>query len=305
MINTYRYKGAVWLDLDHPTEGDINEIVSTYNIDPHVAHELLVPTNRSTIEYFDEFLFVSLRFPAFKHSRAKEEVDQEIDFVLGKNLIITSRFDNIDALYTFSKILEAGSVIDKSELSDPAQFIFFRMLQELYDGLLHELAYIENWSNEIESGIFKGKEKEMVRALSNIGRVLIDFKKSLLQHQEILESLYEYGRKADNDYFVHLAKGMLRNYEKIKTAIENQRDIISELRDTNNALLNTQQSEVAKVITVLAFIAVPLSLFVSILQIETRTRPIVGSNYDFWILIGIVLGAGALMFTFFKYKKWL
>ena len=295
----------MWLDVDHPTEEDVSHIVETHKIDRHAARELLVPTNKPVIEFHDDFIYLVLRFPSFKHSHTKEESDQEIDFIIAKNLVITGRFDNIDALHTLSKVLETESVIDKNEMAKPAEFIFFRMIRELYDAIFHELAYIDNWTNEIEDKVFKGKEKEMVRALSDVGRVLIDFKRTLLQHKEVLHSLQEYGGRMHGERFLYHTKSITADYEKLMSTIESQRDIVSELRETNNALLNTEQSGIAKVLTVLAFIAVPISLMVSIFQIEAKSRPIIGMENDFWILIGLIIVIGAGMFAFFKYEKWL
>lgn len=305
MISTYRYKGAVWLDVDHPTREDIEQVVETYKIDKHVAHELLVPTSRSCVEFYEESVYISLRFPAFKHSRTKEEIDQEIDFIIAKNALITARFDAIDALHSFSKTLETESVIDKTEVENPAEYIFFRMIRQLYDAISNELTYIDGWTNEIETKVFKGQEKEMVRTLSDAGRVLIDFRRVLLQHDEIFKSLLEYGHKTNNKNFTHSVKEILVDYEKIMHTIESQQEIVHELRETNNALLNTEQSEIAKVITVLAFIAVPISLVIGIFQIDSASRPIIGMENDFWILIGLVVLLGAAMFAFFRYEKWL
>lgn len=305
MISTYRYKGVAWLDIDHPTKDDIAHVVQTYNIDKHVAEELLIPTSRSCIEFYENFLYISLRFPAFKHSHTKEETDQEVDFIIGKNVVITARFDNIDSLHAFSKTLETESIIDKNQLENPADFIFFGIIRGLYDGISHELTYMDSWTNEIEEKVFKGKEKEMVRELSDASRVLIDFRRILAQHDDILKSLVDYSKKAESKFFSSHTKEIVADYEKIKNTIESQHQIIQELRDTNNALLNTEQSEIAKIITVLAFIAVPISLVIGIFQIDTKSRPIIGMDNDFWILIGLVGILGAVMFAFFRYEEWL
>jgi magnesium transporter len=190
-------------------------------------------------------------------------------------------------------------------VASPAEFIFFKILRELYDAISHELTAIDTWTNEIESKVFKGKEKEMVRSLSDAGRVLIDFKRTLQQHQEILNSLVEFGKRTNNENLIRGGKEILIDYGKIMHIIDSQHEIVQELRETNNALLNTEQSEIGKVLTILAFIAVPLSLVISLFQIDFKSRPIVGMENDFWIVIGIVAILGALMFAFFRYEKWL
>jgi magnesium transporter len=80
---------------------------------------------------------------------------------------------------------------------------------------------------------------------------------------------------------------------------------LSELRETNNSLLSTKQNEVMKIFTILAFVTFPLSLVASIFGMNTKYIPIVGHQYDFWIVMGMMTFATILMFIYFKYKRWI
>lgn len=304
MINTIHYKGAVWLDLDNPSQKDVNEIKKTYEIQDEIASYLLVPNNKARIDTFKNIIYICLHFPVFKHSHSTESA-QEIDFIIGKDFIITARYDSVDALHKVSKLLETESILDKDDIQNPSGYIFFRILRELYDSLFNELAFLDNWANTIEAKIFKENQKGTVEELSNASKILIDFKRILFQHKEVLESLKEYGAELYGAHFGYHTRNIIHEYTKLRNLIESQRDIISELRETNNSIISTKQNEVAKVIAVLAFIAVPISLLVSLFQIETKTRPIVGMDNDFWILLIFVFSIGILLFAFFKSKKWL
>lgn len=304
MIHTLHFKGAVWLDLDNPTADEIKEVTKTYSLPGEAADELSLPSKKSKIEVFKNVIYLSLHFPVFKHSHTKES-SQEIDFIIGNDFIITARYDSNDPLHRIAKVLETEAIIEKSEIFNPAGYIFFRILRELYDALFNELAFLDNWANEIEVKIFKGSHKEMVEEISNTSKVLIDFKRTLSQHKEVLDSLKDYGGELYGDHFAYHTKNIIYDYAKLKNMIESQREIISELRETNNSILSTKQNEVAKIITVLAFIAVPMSLIISLFQIDTVSRPIIGMEYDFWILLGFIFLVGFLLLVFFRHRKWL
>ena len=78
-----------------------------------------------------------------------------------------------------------------------------------------------------------------------------------------------------------------------------------ELRNTNMAILSTKQNEVMKILTIMAFVTFPLSLFAAMFGMNTQTLPLTGYPGDFWIIIGIMTCATIGFFVFFKYKHWI
>ena len=305
MINNYKYKDSVWIDIIAPTKEEVRKTISEYNVHPTIGDELIVPSYKSRVELFSDYIYVILHFPAFKHSHNGEEVKQEIDFIIGKNFLITARYDSIDAIDKFSKIFEVNTILDHSGKEHVTGFVFFGIVQEIYRSLQNELDYIENQLDKIEEGIFSGKEKEMVISLSLVSRNLLNFNKSTIFHKEVLESLVEFGKKTFDDHFVYHVNRVLDEYYKIRHAIQNNVDSATELRETNNSLLSTKQNEIMKTLTIMAFVTFPLTLIASIFSLNTSYLPLASRQNGFWIVMAVMAGAALLMFLFFKHKKWL
>lgn len=304
MIHTLTFKNTKWLDIEHPTKEETEQIIADHGIDRHTAHELIATSSSPQVQFYKNYLYIVLHFPTFRHDHTENTV-QEIDFILTTEALITARFDHVDVIHQFSKQLETEDIIQKEEISNTPSYIFFRLLRELYNSLSKELAYIDTWTNDTESKVFKDQERDMVVAISRMSRTLIDLDRTLAQHKEVLRTLKEYGTRLFGSYFEYHAQAVLDEHAKICQAVRTHRDIVSELRETNNSLLSLKQNETAKVIAVIALVAVPMSLIVSLFQIDTVSRPIIGQQYDFWILIGVVLAVGLITFAFFKHKKWL
>lgn len=304
MISVYKHKHLTWVDMESPTSDEVRETMEKYSIDPLVADELLLPTLKPRVDTYPNFIYLILHFPAFKHTHSGN-MNQEIDFIIGKDFLITTRYDVVDPLHKFSKVFEVNSVLDKSDIGDHAGFLFFYMIRKLYKSLEHEIEYIEDSLEIIEEDIFEGKEKEMVIALSNVSRDLLNLRQALDPHQEILTSFNDSGRVFFGDTFANHLNSIMGEYYRIKNSVLTHNDSLRELRETNNSLLSTKQNEVMKVLTIMAFITFPLSLFAGIFGMNTSYLPIVGSRFDFWIITGGMLVATVTFFTFFKKKKWL
>ncbi|MSR78569.1 MAG: hypothetical protein EXS59_00260 [Candidatus Taylorbacteria bacterium] len=306
MLYKYVQKNLTWIDLECPTRDEVHQIINDWNVNPIVAQELVGPTLRSKVEVYPDFIYLVLHFPIMRRRGSKhQDTQQEVDFIIGRNFIITSRYDNLDSIHEFSKLFEVNSILDKSNMSEHGGMLFFYMIRSIYDSLLSEFEGLNDSIHKVEEKIFKGEERAMVVRISEISRDLLDAKRAMRLHREILESFDVASRRFFGEEFFHQAKAITGEFYKAHNALESNLDSIMELRETNNSMLNTKQNEIMKIFTILAFVTFPLSLAIEIVTIPSTSNPLFDHPQTFWIIItGTVLSC-LIMFSFFKYKKWL
>lgn len=303
MITKHSHRGLIWVDLESPSQDEIRGIAKEYHLNPLVVHELSAPSLKPKVDLYDNLIYLILHFPRIR--RGKEEHDQEIDFIVGKKFLITVRYGASETLHLVSKIFDASAVLDKGAFGPHAGFIFFFLLGKMYESLIHELAAIGESLRSIEERIFGGEEREMVLSLSKISRDILYFKRSLSLHRDVLESFEIAGKKLLGDEFAFHLRALIGDYYRVEHAVESNAAFLSELRETNNALLSTKQNEIMKTLTILAFIALPATTVLSLFQIDSASRPIVGLPLDFWILAAMVGCIAFGLYTWFKHKRWL
>lgn len=303
MLHRYTHNNLTWIDLESPTHEEVRGVMEEFGIDALVAEELLLPTYKPRVDLHEGFIYLILHFPALRHTH--QSIEQEIDFIIGQNFIITTRYDTIDPIHKFSKVFEVNSVLDKSNIGEHAGFVFYYMLKKMYKSVDHELGYIRDALEEIESQIFAGKEKEMVEALSRSGRDLLNLRQSIEPHRDILKTMQTDTLGFFGEKFSPYLNGLTNEYYRVHNHIMRNTEAMRELRETNNSLLSTKQNEVMKILTLMAFVTFPLSLIASIFGMNTTYLPIVGGPNDFWIIIGIMGTGMILMFVYFKEKGWL
>lgn len=304
MISRYTYKKLVWVDVLSPTQEEVRQLMEEFGIHPLVADEMLAPTLRPKVDLYPDFIYLILHFPTISHDHDGGR-DQEIDFVVGKNFLITTHYDLIDPLHEFSKIFEVNSILEKSNIGNHAGYILFFILRELYKMLDRELDHINHDFGDIEAKIFSGRERDMVTAISGLNRDLLNFKQALRPHKEVLESFEIAGTKFFGEAFAYYLRTTSGEYYKISNVLDGHRETLLELRETNDSLLTTKTNETMTFLTVMAFFTFPLSLVTAIFGMRAQGTPIIDSPNGFWIILSL-LSIGALsMFTFFRYKKWI
>jgi magnesium transporter len=304
MIKEYKNKELTWIDLTSPSLEEVRTLMGRYALDPRVAEDLMTPSLKPKVDLYKDYIYLILHFPALHHSHGDDQ-NQEIDFVIGKNFLITTHYDSIDALHKFGKVFEVNTILEKESLGDHAGFIFFHMIKKLYKSLTHELDYVTDRLKIIENRIFLGNERQMVFELSKVAREILQFKQSLSLHDEVLASLELAVRKFFGEDFNYYIQAILGSYSRVQSAIEANTDTLNELRATNDSLLSTKQNETMQVLALISFIMLPLSLIAGVFGMNTTITPIVGSPYGFFEIIGIMIGITILMFTYFKHKNWL
>lgn len=304
MIQKYKYGNEEWVDIDRGTPEEIIDVVNTYNVHPIVAHELTSATRKPRVESHDSYIYCILHFPAFKHTHS-EDPNQEVDFIIGKEVLITVRYDDIDSIHKFSKTLEVKEVLEKERRLKPNQGIFVHMLKDLYGGLFDELDYIEDQIDDITKQIFLGRERKMVVAISEMTRTLLDFKYVTDLHRDVLETLIHTGGEMFGENFAENMKVVKLDYLKINETVRNNLEMLRELRETNDSLLSTKQNEVMKQLTVMSFVILPLNLIAWIFAMRTEGMPIVNNPNAFWIVITLMLTSVAITVAYALHKKWI
>lgn len=299
MITTRSFIDQTWIDLNSPTKDELDSLILSRDIDPLIAKDLLTPTPKQHTREFGDTIYAVIHIPYFKNSHTTS-LEQEIDIVLTKKGMITTRYDSIDALHHFAKQIEVNEILNKENGSH----LFFGMMREVYRFLFDEIEYLKGWMKEIEKNIFEGREKEMVFGISTAGRNLLSFQRTITPHELVLSELGQVGENIFDDKFRKDIKLLLVEWRRLIFEIENIKNMLNELRETNNSILSTKQNETMKVFTIIAFITFPLSLIATIFGMNAAFMPIIGLQNDFWLILGLMFAVSIVMFAYFKYKRW-
>lgn len=305
MITRHVRGKTVWIDLEVPTEDEIKEVMQEFDIDERIHEEISAPTPYPLSIAFPGYSYLILHFPVSGSEDGTRS--QEVDFIVGKNFLITARYETIESLHNLHKVLEAEQLLGLPEHSGRTAQLLARVIGRLYASISEEIEFAGKRLERIERDIFSGKEQAAVRTISESGRILLRFETALARHKEPLA-----------DFLAALSTPVFfgSNFEEPAAHIEARRThaaslvasyraIAQELRVTNDSLLSATQNQVTKTLTVMAFTALPLTLIASIFGMNVEAMPIVHGPNGFWIVLGIMAGAGITLYVYFKLRRWL
>lgn len=306
MTSTHTYKGIAWLDMISPTDDEIANIIKRYDLHSLVGEELKSENTLAKMSQYEDYMLVVLRLPMRKRNGNSYEIEErEVDFVIGKNFLITCRSGGIEQLDYFAKIFETNSILNRDERIEHGGFLFYYMMKRIYAGLIEDLNNIKDSLVRTESRIYRGDERKMVEVLSSLSRELIDIKQTVRIHHDIWDDMVDADKSLFGGSFTAYIKDIRDQFNSIHEHIVNARELLADLRETNDSLLTTKQNETIKVLTLMAFVTFPLSLFVAIFALPSENVPIMGSKYDWIIIVGVIVAIAIAMLAYFKKKRWI
>ncbi len=308
MINHHASKGLVWLDVSNPNDEEISGLVKRYDLHPLVGEELKSSSSLAKIDFYKDYILVVLTLPVRIRNKNNtyEIVDREVDFVIGKNFLITSRFDSIEQLEYFAKVFEANSILGKEEKMEHAGHLFYYMVKRIYSGMCEDLENIKDSLVTAETRIFAGDERKMVEVLSDLSRELIDFKQTARVHEEIWSDMVGFREDAifGKDFVVYM-RDIQSEFNRIRELITNARELLADLRQTNDSLLNTRQNQTIKMLTLVSFVFQPLTFIAAIFTIPALNVPIIGHGLGWYSIFILMIAVSACTWWYFKNKKWI
>lgn len=298
--------GLTWVDIQNPSKKDITALKRIHNLHPLVAEELLLPTYRPRIEMYDEQMFLVLHFPIRAKRGERHTSTHEIDFIIGKTYLTTTHYGEVAVLKKLYNKLTGNESLCKQNFGSNSGYILHYIISELFTMVLEELDKFAVEIEKVEALLQKKHNaEEIVEAISSLRYELLDYRKALKPQQTVLNSLKERGKIFFENHMGPYLSDITGEYVRVWDALENHKDTLEALNNTNESLLSSRSNEIMRRLTIMAFITFPLTLIASIFGMNTRWLPFAGNQNDFWIIFGIMIFGVLFMFGYFKSRHWL
>lgn len=305
MIFRHEYPGGVWVDLEKPTEDEIRDAAREFSISERLEAEILSPSPYPTVIRDNDVVLIALNFPSY----GKEDGDtknQEIDFIVGRNFVVTARYEVVVPLHHLKKLLESQVLIEGHTPITNAVLLEI-LFMHLYASVRDHTNHIANHLEVVERDMFSGREHTTVRLISSIGREFLHMESALANQEGPLNKFFKLLEQSGffGASFAERIERILTERVQIAQLIKTHRAITAELRETNMAILSAHQNEIMKTLTVITFIFLPLELITFIFSMHALGAPLEQNPNAFWIITGSMAIVGVGITLFLARKRWI
>ncbi|PLX20473.1 hypothetical protein C0584_05715 [Candidatus Parcubacteria bacterium] len=298
-------KNLSWISIASAKKTEIEFLRKKFNFDLKQLRLSLSNTKsqRPIIEENGKYFFLILHFPIFDGDNI---IPAEINFFVTKQFVITLHDDNLDILNEFFNLSrkDPGSLLS-SKLQKP-EILLYEILSKLIISCYDILDENSIAISEIESIIMDGSHRQAVDEILLLKRNIINIRKIMQNHKNIFKKLMVIQKTplAAEKLKEHYTK-LIEHSKTFWEILDNQREMIEALDETNQSMLNFRISDIMKTLTMFSVIVFPLTLLAALFGMNiTGGMPFLNDSNGFWIIMAIMLFGTFLMILFFQKKKW-
>ncbi|MBU1291909.1 magnesium transporter CorA family protein [Patescibacteria group bacterium] len=293
-----------WLDIRKPNQKDLDRLKTDFNLHPFIAEQFLPPIHRPKIEEFPGQLFIVLHFPVYKKNSNQTRLI-ELDLIITPTTLITSHTGTIPDLETFFIRCQEGEY-NQNQYFKSSGYLLFELLDWLIDSCLPSLDHISEKIEKIEEKVFKGHEREMLTEIAMVKKDLIDFNRAIKPQRSVLEILRKKSHRVFTKELDSMAQEVSGSISRVWNVLENNRELINAIEQTNNSLLSHKLNDIMKFLTVVSFITFPLSVIVGFFGMNIFGNiPIIQNSFTWIIIFAFMILTIIVMVIYFRNKKWL
>jgi len=294
-----------WVNIVNAGKNEITYLRKNFNFDlAHLrATAASVYFQRPQIFKGANYLFLVLHFPTLKEGRI---IAAEVDFFVGHGYLITVNNNNLKSLSDFFSLGKKSPDSLLSYSLESAAILLYEILGRLVDSCYQLLDENSINLNTIEDLIFSDQQKEAVKRILTTRRNIVSIRKIMQNHKNIFQQLMEMDssvveKQAIKKYFI----GLVENSKRIWETLDNQKEMVDVLNNTNESFLNDRMASIMKTLTIFSVMLMPLNLIAVVFGMRLEGAPFLGHPNGFWVIIGFMSICSIFMLIFFDRKRWL
>lgn len=340
---TVIFQGISFINVANPHDLDIKDLRNNFGFSPLDLEDYIHRTQVPKIEVHKNYTLIVLDFPYFKqngnHSTQNDQEKKNKTSVANllslphaalssiplfqfsgaqKRRILTSHI-NLFIGKEYVVVVHEGiltpindifvrcqkTLRNRNELmGQGSAFLAYKIIDMLVDYcflIINELiVMIEKIDRELEVQKTQIALEEISITRRNIVFFLTMIKPILPLFKHLEEGEYKELNGQMTDYW----SNVYDHLKKIGHRLEDSRELIEGISESNESLLSARTNEIIKVLTIFSAIILPLNLVASIYGMNIEGLPFSQDQSSFTILLLMMFTLGSIMLIAFKARRW-
>ncbi len=298
---------SVWIDLLSPTNEERRKVNTLVGMEMPTRADMEEIEVSSRLYQEDGGIFLTALI--LSNMETDSPVADVVSFVLTHDKLMTIRYIDPQPFRTF-----AARVVRGSANPQRAEMVLMHLLDVIIDRMADVLeragADIETISRDIfqpqEGKIMQSKDfQEVLRRLGRKHDLTGKMRESLLSFSRVLSFLTPaMDGKPNKDVRTHI-KTLTRDVQSLQDHTSFLGSKLNYLLDATLGLINIDQNNIIKIMSVAAIVFLPPTLLASVWGMNFHAMPELGSAIGYPIALVAIVISGILPYVWFKRRGWL
>jgi magnesium transporter len=302
-VEVIEARGLRWINIERPGPIDRAWLEEHFEFHALDYEDIASRNQRPKIDEYDEYLFIVLQFPVYDKVIGRLNAG-ELDIFIGPDFLITLPNTPIPPVEYLFERCRSSEEVREALMSKGSGYLLYKIVDDAFDYCFPMLRKIGNKLDRIEEDIFLGRSQEVVRDISNAKQEIINFRKVIRPQRAVLRDLERTKQRFLAEDLDIYFDDIVDAGERIWDMLENYKEVVEALEETNESVISHKVNEVLRVLTAFSVVILPLTLMASIfgMNVDLPFEPGVGA---FWTIIAAMVALLVGMLAYFRRRGWL
>jgi magnesium transporter len=292
---------AVWVDLSQPTPEEARILTDVFHFHQLAVEDALSELHHPKVESYGDYLYLILHgidFSASEHCFRT----QDIDFFLGAQYLVTV---HPGVSRSIGKVGGACSR-DARVLGEGPGMLLSRIIDTMVDNYRPEVDELSARLDELEDEVFEKPNPQLARAILNFKKDISSLRQVVMPQRDavgrlarrefpLISEQLAYGFRDVHDHLVRLSDEAMFFQDRITSIL-----------DAHLSAVSNQLNQVMKVLTIIATLFMPLTVFTGMYGMNVTLPHLPGGpDVQFWWILGIMMLMSGGMLVYFRRKHWI
>ena len=295
--------GLRWVNIEWPGSLERSWLEEHFEFHALDLEDVLSRNQRPKIDVYDDYLFIVLHLPVFDPQAGRLGAG-ELDVFVGPDYVVTIPNMPLQPVEYLFERCRAKEELREQLFSRGSGYLLYRLVDDSFDYCFPMLRKIGNKLDALEDQIFEERAEEVVRDISNVKQEIISYRKIIKPERPTLRVLEGHVERFLPEELELYFDDIVDAAERIWDLLDNYKEVVEALEDTNEAVISHQQNRILQILTVFSVVLLPLTLISGIFGMNV-TFPGYATHTAFWIIVGGMIVTIVGMLGFFRLKRWL
>jgi len=301
--------GLTWLHLEAPSHEEAQLLAARFGWHPLDVEDVLSRRERPKVDSYTEeesagYLFAVLHFPVY--NAAVGRLDAELDVFLGPDYLVTLPTVELKPVTRLFERSYSNEEFRRNLFARGSGRLLYELLDDLYDYCFPILDKIALKLRQIDEEIdeITPRAKERVRDIHKVKQEIISYRKIVRPQRPTLRQLERGVERFLPQELELYFDDIVDASERIWDNLDNYKEVVEALEDTNESLISHQQNDILYVLTIFSVVMLPLTFLTGLFGMNVHF-PGFNSSDGFIVAIVSMVAVVFAMLGFFRYKRWL
>ena len=302
--------GLTWIHLESPSHEEAQLLAGRFGWHPLDVEDVMSRRQRPKVDvYADDpeggYLFAVFHFPVYDKAVGRLNAG-ELDAFLGPNYLVTLPTVDLRPVSLLFRRCTENEELRSNLFARGSGRLMYEVLDDLYDycfPILDKIGYKLEQIDEEISDPGQGA-RDRVTDIHKVKQEIISYRKIIKPQRPTLRQLERQVERFLPEDLELYFDDIVDASERIWDLLDNYKEVVEALEDTNESLISHQQNDILYVLTIFSVVMLPLTFLTGVFGMNVRF-PFFDSAEGFYLTLGLFVVVLGSMLGFFRYKRWL